>query len=103
MCYICVCFQLVAFIREHIWHNALLMGYSMRLALTLVRSLSSSNFLELININVYYDDISGPRISEKRNKYLDLTRERNMKMTVIPIVIGARGTITNGLVKELKE
>ena len=29
--YICVCVQLVAFIREHIWHKALLMGYSIRL------------------------------------------------------------------------
>ena len=32
--YIPVCFQLVAFIREHIWHKALLMVYSMRLELT---------------------------------------------------------------------
>ena len=38
--YICVCFQLVAFVREHIWLMALLMGYSMRLKLTLVRSLN---------------------------------------------------------------
>ena len=38
MCYICVCFQLVAFVREHIWHKALLMGYSMRLELTHIRS-----------------------------------------------------------------
>ena len=35
-CYISVCFQLVAFVREHIWHKALLMRYSMRLDLTLV-------------------------------------------------------------------
>ena len=39
-CYICVCFQLVAFIRERIWHNALLMGYSRRLELTLVCNLN---------------------------------------------------------------
>ena len=25
-CYICVCFQLVAFVWEHIWHKALFMG-----------------------------------------------------------------------------
>ena len=36
--------------------------------------------------------------SEKRDKYLDLIREQktnlwNMKVTVIPIVIGALGTI----------
>ena len=29
-----VCFQLVTFVREHTWHKALLMGYSMRLELT---------------------------------------------------------------------
>ena len=37
---ICVCFQLVAFVREHIWHKALLMGYSMRLELIFVCSLN---------------------------------------------------------------
>ena len=40
MCYICVCFYLVLFVREHIWHKALLMGYSIRLELTLVRILN---------------------------------------------------------------
>ena len=44
---------------------------------------------------------------EKRYKYLDLTRERknlsNMKVTVIPIVIGAFGTVTKGLVQGLKD
>ena len=38
---------------------------------------------------------------EKRDKYLDLEREfkklRNMKVTIIPIVIGAFGTVTKGL------
>ena len=38
---------------------------------------------------------------EKRNKYFDLARELkklwNMKVTIIPIVIGAFGTITKGL------
>ena len=38
--YIRVCFQLVAFIRVHIWHKALLMGYSMKLELTRVCSLN---------------------------------------------------------------
>ena len=39
--------------------------------------------------------------SEKKDKYLDLVREMkklwNMKVTIIPIVIGAFGTITKGL------
>ena len=38
---------------------------------------------------------------EKKDKYLDLARELkkpwNMKVTIVPIVIGAFGTITKGL------
>ena len=45
--------------------------------------------------------------SENKDKYLDLARELkklwNMKVTVIPIVIGAFGTVTKGLVKGLKD
>ena len=40
-CYIFACFQLVAFVREHIWLKALLMGYSIRLELTLISSLNN--------------------------------------------------------------
>ena len=44
---------------------------------------------------------------QKRDKYLDLARELKnlckMKMTVIPIVIGALGTFTIGLIKEPKD
>ena len=42
----------------------------------------------------------------KRDKYLDLARELkklwNMKVTIVPIVIGAFGTITKGLLKGLE-
>ena len=45
--------------------------------------------------------------SKKEDKYLDLARERkklwNMKVTIIPIVIGMLGTVTKGLVKGLEE
>ena len=41
--------------------------------------------------------------SKKRDKYLDPARELkklwNMKVTVIPVVIGVFGTITKGLVE----
>ena len=41
---------------------------------------------------------------DKKNKYLDLARELkklwNMKVTIIPIVIGAFGTVTKGLLKD---
>ena len=44
---------------------------------------------------------------EKKDKYLDLARELkklwNMKMTIIPIVIGAFGTITKGLLKDVED
>ena len=44
---------------------------------------------------------------EKRDKYLDLARELkklwNMKATIIPIVIGAFGMVTKGLLKGLEE
>ena len=43
---------------------------------------------------------------EKRDKYLDLARELkklwNMKMTIIPFVIGAFGTVSKGLLKGLE-
>ena len=45
--------------------------------------------------------------SEKRDKYLDLARELrklwNIKATVMPIVIGALGTVTNGLSNGLQD
>ena len=44
--------------------------------------------------------------SEKKDKYLDLARELkkvwNMKVTIIPIVIGAFATTTKGLLKGLE-
>ena len=43
---------------------------------------------------------------EKKDKYLDLTRELkklwNMQVTIIPIVIGAFRTVTKGLLKGLE-
>ena len=45
--------------------------------------------------------------SEKKDKYLDLVRELkkllNMKVTIVPVVIGALGTITKGLLKGLED
>ena len=44
---------------------------------------------------------------KKKDKYLDLARELkklwNMKVTIVPIVIGALGTITKGLLKDLED
>ena len=45
--------------------------------------------------------------SEKKDKYLDLARELkklwNMKVTIVPIVIGALETINKGLLKGLED
>ena len=45
--------------------------------------------------------------SEKKDKYLDLARELkklwNMQVTIIPIVIGAFGTVNKGLLKGLED
>ena len=45
--------------------------------------------------------------SEKKDKYRDLAKELkklwNMKVTIIPIVIGAFGTVTKGLLKRLED
>ena len=44
---------------------------------------------------------------EKWDKYLDLARELkklwNMKVTIVPIVIGAFGTVNKGLLKGLED
>ena len=44
--------------------------------------------------------------SEKKDKYLDLARELkklwNMKVSIVPIAIGAFGTVTKGLLKGLE-
>ena len=53
-------------------------------------------------------DFSVPaKESEKKDKYLDLARELkklwNMNVTVVPIVIGALGTITKGFLKGLED
>ena len=44
---------------------------------------------------------------EKKNKYLDLSRELkklwNIQVTIIPIVIGAFSTVTEGLLKGLED
>ena len=44
---------------------------------------------------------------EKKDTYLDLARELkklwNMKVTIIPIVIDAFGTVTKGLLKGLED
>ena len=53
-----------------------------------------------MNITYLADHRVKLKVSKKRDKYLDLARELkklwNMKVTVIPVEIGALGTITKG-------
>ena len=51
-CVLYICFQLVALIIEHVWHKAFLMGYSIRLELTLVSSINDPWLIKLVYIGV---------------------------------------------------
>ena len=64
-------------------------------------------FAKTVNFAVPADYRIRPKEYEKKDKYLDLARElkklSNMKVTIIPIAIGALGTVTKGLLKGLEE
>ena len=58
---------------------------------------------KLVDFAVPADHRINLKESKKKDKYLDLARELkklwNMKVTIVPIVIGALGTVTKGLLK----
>ena len=60
---------------------------------------------KIVNFFVPADHRIKPKECEKKDKYLDLARELktlwNMQVTIIPIVIGAFGIVTKGLLKGL--
>ena len=62
---------------------------------------------KIVDFAVPADHRINLKISEKKDKYLDLARELkklwNMKVTIVPIVIGALGTITKELLKVLED
>ena len=62
---------------------------------------------KIINCAVPADHRINLKESEKKDTYLDLARELkklwNMKVTIVPIVIGALGTITKGSLKGLED
>ena len=61
---------------------------------------------KIVNFAVSADHTIKLKECEKKDKYLDLAWElkklRNMKVTIIPIVIGAFGTVTKRLLKGLE-
>ena len=62
---------------------------------------------KIVDFAVPTDNRINLKEREKKDKYLDLARElkklRNMNVTIVPLVIGALGTITKGLLKGLEE
>ena len=58
---------------------------------------------KIVDFAVQADHTIKLKECEKKDKYLDLARELkklwNMQVTIIPIVIGAFGTVTKGLLK----
>ena len=62
---------------------------------------------KIVDLAVPADQRINLKESEKKNKYLDLARELkklwNMKVTIVPIVIGALGTVTKELLKGLED
>ena len=62
---------------------------------------------KIINFAVSANHIINLKECEKKDKFLDLARELkklwNRKVTIVPIVIGSFGTITEGLLKGLED
>ena len=62
---------------------------------------------KIVDFTVPADHIIKLKECEKKDKYLDLARELkklwNMYVTIIPIVIGAFGTVREGLLKGMED
>ena len=56
---------------------------------------------KIVNFAILADHRIKLKEYEKKDKYLNLAR--NMQVTIIPIVIGAFGTVTKGLLKGLED
>ena len=63
--------------------------------------------LKIVNFAVPADQRINLKESEKKDKYLDLARELkklwNMKVPIVPIVIGTLSRITKGVLKGLED
>ena len=63
--------------------------------------------MQIVDFAVPVDHRINLKECEKKDKYLDLARELkklwNMKVTIVPIMIGDFGTITKGLLKDLED
>ena len=72
---------------------------------SLLIAVQKKRTLKIVDFALLADHRVKLKESENKNKYLDLAREWkklwNMKVTLIPIMIGALGTVTKGLIKGL--
>ena len=70
-------------------------------------NLKKKRICKIVDFAVPADHSINLKECKKKDKYLDLARELkklwNMKVTIVPILIGAFGTITKGLLKGLEE
>ena len=70
-------------------------------------STKKKRICKIVDFAVPADHRINLKESKKKDKYLDLARELkklwNMKVTIVPIMIGALGTITKGLLKGLED
>ena len=75
--------------------------------LIIVNKKKKKRICKIVDFAVPADHRINLEESEKKDKYLDLARELkklwNIKVTIVPIVIGALGTVTKGLLKGLKD
>ena len=78
-----------------------------RLDLIIIKKKKRKRICKIVDFAVAADHRINLKESEKKDKYLDLARELkklwNMKVTIVPIVIGALGTVTKGLLKDLED
>ena len=75
--------------------------------LIIINKKKKKRICKIVDFAVPADHRINLKESEKKDKYLDLAREIkklwNMKVTIVPIVIGALGTVTKGLLKGLED
>ena len=78
-----------------------------RPGLIIINKKKKKRICKIVDFAVPVDHRINLKESEKMDKYLDLARELkklwNMKVTIVPIVIGAFGTITKGLLKGMED
>ena len=75
--------------------------------LIIIKKKKKKRICNIVDFAVPADHRINLKESEKKDKYLDLARELkklwNMKVTIVPTVIGALGTLTKELLKGLED